>query len=122
MVFWMPVCTSFRKPFNVSRLGEKVGEALGLRDLRLAEDSSAQAVRCNEMDEELILSGPVEVPRELLDQLSRAAIEGNMSRMAAAVDSIREQNAALARVIACWLDRFQIEKIVRFVEQQAHSE
>jgi PAS domain S-box-containing protein len=110
-----------QKPFSVSRLAKKVAEALGRRDLIVAEDSWSQTATFHEMDEKLIFKGHDELPEELLDQLSRAAIEGNMARMADAVDKIRELDEALANVLGSWLERFHVEKILRFVERQGRS-
>ena len=41
-----------------------------------------------------------------------------MSRLAEAIGRIRELDVPLAEVLGCWLDRFQIEKIVQFAEKQ----
>jgi PAS domain S-box-containing protein len=111
-----------QKPFSFNSLAKKVGEALGRRDLIMGEDLFSEATASHEIDEDLAFNSLAELPEELLDQLSRAAVEGNMSRMSEAVERIRERDEAFAAVLRSWLERFRFEKIVRFVEKRGRLE
>jgi hypothetical protein len=41
--------------------------------------------------------------------------------MAEAVEKIRERDEGFAAVLRSWLERFRLEKIVRFVEKRGRS-
>jgi hypothetical protein len=95
---------------------------LGRRDLIPVNDLVSEVATSDDEDENFVSKSFGKLPEDLLEQLSRAAVEGNLSRMAEVVEKINGQDEIFAAVLRRWLKRFHFEKIVRFVEKQERSQ
>ena len=111
-----------QKPFSVNGLAKKLSEVFGISERTPVQDSSFGGAASTNMDEDEIVKRLSGLPKPLLQELSRAALEANMSRAAKAVERIRELDEALAVPLKSWLDRFRFDKIVGLTEKEVLSE
>jgi CheY-like chemotaxis protein len=111
-----------QKPFSTTSLARKVSEALGRPDLVVAETPASESAAQPEVDDASLERRLADLPREMLTDLSRTALEANRQKTAEVVNRIREHDAALASALESWLARFRFDKIVSLLERQERSE
>ena len=75
-----------------------------------------------EVDDAYVVKQLAELPQELREQLTRAALEANRQKSAQVVGLIREQDVELASALEKWLARFRFDKIVSLLEKQERQE
>lgn len=110
-------CDDFlRKPFREEQIFKAMEKHLGVRyvyeDLTPTQKETPR--RTDVLSSENILT----LPPELLVQLRRAVVSASKREMAAAVEAIGAENAALAEAIAQCLYNFEYDKILNLMPQE----
>jgi CheY-like chemotaxis protein len=108
-------CDDFlRKPFRETDLLEMMGRHLGVR--YVYEEAVKQEELHEHIDLQKFTSQLTHLPAHLLSELETAAIQAKMNETNALIAVIRDQDAAVAEVLAALADNFEYSRIVRVIQ------
>jgi PAS domain S-box-containing protein len=119
-------CNDFvRKPFREDEIFEMLSLHLGVRFVYASEGPERAPLQPGEaatpLSDRLTPTALVALPTDWLTDLQQATIKADLNLILSLTDQVREQNPALADVVAEWARNFEYKKIMALVKQAGNN-